>query len=433
MSTKIIISADEIVVCPKCEHKFNLHQGIAQHTVEKYEREFEKEFEKKSEELREELEKEVARKTKKEFASKLSELEEKLAEKEEALKHSQARINKARKEAHEKALQEFELERKAIQDDLSQKEKALKEFKERELELLKEKKKLQEVKENLELDIQRKLGEERKKIHEAVAKKETEKSKLREAELKKQIEDFKQANEELQRKLEQGSQQLQGEVLELHLEELLRTSFPYDHIEPVRKGARGADILQRVHMPTGQLCGTIIWEAKRAETWSDKWIQKLKDDQMEAGAELAVLVTTALPKGTNEPFKMLGDIWVTNEFIVKPVAETLRSMLIEHSKLRLANTGKTEKMELLYNYLSSPQFAQRIRIVVDAFVSMKKTLDQEKNAMNKLWKQREMQIERVASNITGMCGELQAISHGSLHQLDEIEQLSLPDGNEHEE
>lgn len=379
------------------------------------------------------MEKEVARKTKKEFTSKLNELEEKLAEKEESLKKTQSLIHKVQKDTQAKALQEFELEKRAIKDELTQKEKALKEFKERELELLKEKKKLQEAKENFELNSQRKLDEERKKIQEDIAKKEAEKSKLREAELKKQIEDFKQINDELQRKLEQGSQQLQGEVLELHLEELLRTAFPYDHIEPVRKGARGADILQRVHMPNGQPCGTIIWEAKRAETWSDKWIQKLKDDQMEAEADLAVLVTTTFPKNINEPFKILGDVWVTNELVVRPVAETLRSMLIEHSKLKLANTGKTEKMELLYNYLSSPQFAQRIRIVVDAFVSMKKTLDQEKNAMNKLWKQRESQIERVASNITAMCGELQAISHDSLHQLDEIEQLSLPDGEDKEE
>ena len=152
----------------------------------------------------------------------------------------------------------------------------------------------------------------------------------------------------------------------------------------------------------------------------------MKDDQMEAGAELAVLVTTTLSNDINEPFKMLGNVWVTNEFIVKPVAEILRTMLMECSKLKLSNSGKNEKMELLYNYLSSQQFAQRIRIVVDTFVAMKKTLEQEKNAMNRLWKQRETQIERVASNVSAMCGELQAISHGSLHMLDNIEPLSLP-------
>ncbi len=428
MSTKIIISSGEIVVCPRCKNEFHLHQGITQHTMEKYETEFEKEFKKKEEELREGLEKEIKRKTSKEFAAKQTELEEKLSEKEEALKHKESLVKKAQKEAQEKAKEEFELERKTIQEDLAQKEKTLKEFKEREMALLKEKQKLLEAKENLELENQRKLDEERKKIQEEAAKKEAERSRFREAELTKKLEDFKQANDELQRKLEQGSQQLQGEVLELELEHLLRASFPYDHIEPVRKGARGADILQRVHTPAGQLCGTIIWEAKRAEAWSDKWLQKLKDDQMEANANIAILVTTTMSKDFHEPFRMIGDIWVTSECIVRPVAETLRNMLIEYHKLKMTNTGKNEKMELLYDYLCSQQFSQKIRAVAETFVAMKKSLDQEKAAMNKLWKQREMQIERLTVNITGMCGELQAITHGSLHQLDDIEQLSLPGG-----
>jgi len=115
---------------------------------------------------------------------------------------------------------------------------------------------------------------------------------------------------------------------------------------------------------------------------------------------------------------------------VRPVAETLRNMLMEHSKLKLATTGKNEKMELLYDYLCSQQFSRKIRAVVETFVAMRKTLGQEKAAMNKLWKQREMQIERLTVNITGMCGELQAITHGSLHQLNDIEQLSLPGGEE---
>ena len=239
-------------------------------------------------------------------------------------------------------------------------------------------------------------------------------------------------NEDLSRKLEQGSQQLQGEVLELELETVLRTSFPHDRIEPVKKGQRGADILHTVITPTGQRCGTIIWEAKRAENWSDKWIQKLKDDQLESKAEIAVIVTTSMPIGIEEPFLLHEGIWVTKEFIIKPVAQFLRIMLIETNNLKIVNTGKNEKMEALYNYLCSPQFSQRIRAVVDTFIGMKRDLDQEKNAFMKIWKKREAQIERVATNMSGMVGELEAISQESFQQLENIEPLSLPGSESHE-
>lgn len=428
MATNIIISSDETVICPKDHHKFSLHQGITRQTMEKYEREFEEEFNKRQEELTEQIEKDVKRKTARELASKQTEFDEKLAEKDESLKRAQAQAAKAQKDARANVLAEFEIEKKAIQDELDQKERALKEFRERELELLKEKKKLQQAKENLELENQRTLDQERQKIQDEVAKREAEKSRLKFAELEKKLGDAQRINEDLTRKLDQGSQQLQGEVLELELEATLRSAFPYDTIEPVKKGVHGADILQRVCTPGGQVCGTVIWEAKRAENWSDKWLQKLKDDQMQAGAEIAIIVTTTFPKACKEPFMMHGDVWIARDTAVRPVAETLRAMLIETSKLKLASTGKNEKMELLYNYLCSPQFAQRIRAVVETFVSMKHNLDQERNAMARLWKQREIQIDRVAANITGMCGELQAISHGSLHQLEAIEQLSLPSG-----
>ncbi|MEE9225743.1 MAG: DUF2130 domain-containing protein [Bacteroidota bacterium] len=309
---------------------------------------------------------------------------------------------------------------------MDQKEQAIKDFREKELSLRREKQKLQQEKQNLELEVQRRIDKERLSIQEQVSKTEAEKFNLKEAEYKKKLEDAQKVNEELARKLEQGSQQLHGEVLELELESVLRASFPNDKIEPVRKGQRGADVLQKVYTPTGQRCGTIIWEAKRAENWSDKWVQKLKDDQLEAKAELAVIVTTNMPNGIEEPFSMLGDIWVAKDRVIKPVAQTLRLMLIEAYNLKLINTGKNEKMEALYTYLFSPQFAQRVRAVVETFVGMRRDLEQEKNAILRLWKKREAQIDRVATSMSGMVGELQAIAHESLPQLENIEQLSLP-------
>ena len=426
MSTKIIINSDETIVCPQCSEKFPLDQGITRQTIEKYGNEFEKELVKRGKEREGEIAKDAEKRASKSYSLKILELESKLDEKEASLKQTQSLLLEARKKARAKAQEEFELERRSLQEDLSQKEEALKKLRENELGLRKEKQKLEEEKQNLELENQRKLDAERQKIQEKMAKTEAEKFRLKEAEYRKKLDDAQKVNDELTRKLEQGSQQLQGEVLELELEEVLRSSFPHDKIEPVRKGARGADVLQKVFTPNAQLCGTIIWEAKRAENWSDKWIQKLKDDQLEANAELAVLVSTHLPKDVDDPFTMMGGIWVRSHQLIRRVAETLRLMLIEANKLKLVSVGKSEKMELLYNYLSSPQFAQKIRSVIETFISMKTDLDREKNAMLRLWKKRESQISRVVNSMSGMIGELQGIAQDSLPQLESIEQLSLP-------
>ncbi len=397
MASKIIISSDELIVCPKDHHKFPLQEGITRQTMEKYEAEFDAEFEKRGKTLKEQVEKDVRKQAAKEFATEKGKLEE---------------------------------QNKTIQENLEQKEGQVKASKEREGKLLAENGKLKDAKADLELESQRKLNEERQKIREEAETREAEKTRFKEAEHKEKLESAQRSIAELTRKLEQGSQQLQGEVLELELEGALRSAFPFDTIEAVKKGAHGADILQRVHNQAGQLCGTIIWEAKRTESWSDKWLQKLKDDQMREGAEIAVIVTTNLPKGSKEPFLMQSDVWIASPLVVRPIAETLRAILIGNSKLKVANTGKGEKMELLYTYLCSPQFAQRIRAVVETFASMKQTLNQERNAMAKIWKKREKDIERVALNMMDMCGELQSISHGSLHQLEEIEQLALPAGDD---
>lgn len=279
----------------------------------------------------------------------------------------------------------------------------------------------------MELELQRKFDEERNKFEEQIRNSEGERFRLKEAEYNKKIEDAQKANEDLRRKLEQGSQQLQGEVFELELENILKNAFPFDMVEEVRKGARGADVLQTVITRAGQICGKIIWEAKRAENWSNAWVQKLKDDQQESNAELAVLVTTIMPRQMTEPFCILDGIWIVNIAAVRPMAETLRMLLLEAHKHKLISLNKNEKMEALYHYLCSPQFAQKVRVVVDAFSSMKRDLDAEKVAMTRIWKKREQVINRVTINMMGMCGELQAIAEESLPQLDSIAILPAPD------
>lgn len=427
MPQQIILSSEEVIVCPQCQHKFALGEGITRQTIERYEQDFETVLKERTAGLRQELEKEAERKLTKTYTVQLESLQEQLTGSQQALTEIKSRFEQVRQEAKAKALADFELEKKLLQQELSEKDGKLKELREQEMEIRQEKVKLQQSHREMELELQRKVDEERKKIEEQIRNSEGERFKLKEAEYQKKIEDAQKSNEDLRRKLEQGSQQLQGEVLELELEGILKNSFPFDMIEAVRKGARGADVFQTVITRTGQDCGKIIWEAKRAENWSNAWVQKLKDDQREANAELAVLVTTVMPKQTTEPFCMVDDIWVVNFIAVRPMAETLRMMLIQTNKNKLVGLNKNEKMEALYHYLCSTQFAQKVRAVVDAFTGMKCDLDSERAAMARIWKKREHQIRRVTLNMVGMCGELQAIAQESLPQLDSIATLQAPD------
>ena len=427
MSQKIILSSDEMVICPNCQHRFEIEQGITRQTIERYEQDFEAVMRERTAELRQKLEQEAERKLEKTFTEQLNKLKEQLAESQQAFSEMKSRVQQVQQETKAKAIADFEIEKKALLQELGEKEGKLQQFREMEITLRQEKKKLEESQHELELELQRKLDEEKKKLEDQIRNIEAERFRLKEAEYQKKIEDAQKANEDLRRKLEQGSQQLQGEVLELELEGLLRTAFPLDLIEPVRKGARGADVLQTVIIRTGQSCGKIIWEAKRAENWSNAWLQKLKDDQQAANAEIAVLVTTTMPKKTSEPFCMVDDIWVVDTLSVRPVAETLRVLLIEAHKHKVIGLNKNEKIEALYHYLCSPQFAQKVRAVVNAFNTMRRDLESERAAMARIWKKREQQIERVTINMMGMCGELQAIAHESLPQLEDIGTLPAPD------
>lgn len=430
MSTKIILVSDEAIVCPRCAESFPLHQGITKHTIVKYEQEFQQANEKLQQGLRDVIRREEEHRAEKAYRDKESELVGALNASQSALKRVEASIENIATEARERARLDYEAEKIALAEELAVRGAAISEFRANELALRKEKQSLQQEKENLELQVQRRIDEERKLIQEQASKTEANKFHFKEAEYRKKLEDAQRNVEELTRKLERGSQQLQGEVFELEIEHILRTSFPHDVINPVRKGQRGADLLQVVHTPAGQRCGTIIWEAKRAENWSDKWIQKLKDDQLAAKAELAVIVSTCMPDGNDAPFLVQSGIWIAQEKSIKPIAQTLRMMLIEAGNLKLANTGKGEKVEALYDYLCSPQFAQRVRAVIDTFSSMKRDLDREKASMTTLWKKREVQIERVTTSMGGMVGELQGIANESFVQLESIEQLNLPEPEE---
>ena len=401
--------ADQVIICPHCYREIPLTEAISHQIREQLRKEFDSEVNKKEQEL--------------------FQKEEALSEKEKVMEEDFAKkikIEKAKleEEAKKKAEQTIAIELNDLKIQVTEKDQKLLEAQNAELELRKQRRELEERQRILELEMTRKLDDEREKIKEETLSIFTEEHRLKDSEKDKKISDMLKQIEDLKRKAEQGSQQLQGEVLELELEEMLKTNFPLDNLEPVGKGKRGADILQRVHNQSGQYCGTIIWESKRTKGWSDGWIDKLKEDQREAKAEIAVLVTTALPKEVNN-FTQINGIWVTNFPLAICLSGPLRMTLIQVANAKLSEVGKYEKMEVLYGYLSGPEFRQKVEAIIEAFASMKKDLDQEKRTMNKIWSKREKQIERVVYNISGMFGSMQGIMGASLPEIKSLELKAL--------
>lgn len=434
MTRTIMVDATEEVVCPKCNHAFPLSEGISRHAIERHAGEFERSLAARRKELEAELAAEAKRHAERDAAQQVGALKEALAAAQAAAKASKDQVERARSEAAAAAREQYETEMRAAREALAAKDTTLAGFRDAELALRRELRTLQEKAQSQELEYQRKLDDERKQIESAARSAIGEEFSQKEARLRAQIESAQREAADLKRKLEQGSQQTQGEALELGLETMLAAAFPMDEIQPVPKGVTGADLLQRVRSPSGQLCGTIVWEAKQTKNWQGAWVQKLKDDQQTVGAEIAVLVTSAMPKEhsgrSGEPFVRESDVWVTRLDAARPLAEALRMTLLEMHKLRQANLGRSEKMELLYNYICSPQFAQRVKSVVEGFEAMKRDLEAEKAAMTRIWKKREMQLTRMTTGMLGVVGDLQGIGQGSLPQLESI--ASLPEQMEDE-
>jgi hypothetical protein len=420
MARMIIVEATEEVACPKCSHTFQLSEGISRQAIERHAEDFEHQLAQRAKDLEASLAAEAKRRAERESAQQIGALKEALAAADAAAKAQKAQLEKAREQAAAQAREAFELELKSAREALAAKEDVLTKFRTEELALRRSLRELEEARKNQELEYQRKLDEERKRIQDAARTSLAEEFARKEAQIRTQLESAQREAADLKRKLEQGSQQLQGEALECGLEEMLRAAFPLDEIVEVPKGVNGADLLQRVRSPSGQLCGTIVWEAKQTKAFQPAWLQKLKDDQQAVGAELAVLVTSAMPKDVREPFVRQADVWITSFAAARPLAEALRGTLVEMHKLRQANLGRNEKMALVYEYICSPQFAQRVKAVVEGFRVMREELEAERAAMTRIWKKREMQLTRMTTGMLGVVGDLQGIGQDALPQLDTV-------------
>jgi hypothetical protein len=285
-----------------------------------------------------------------------------------------------------------------------------------EMEYMELKTKLEQQEQEMELKLKKSILEERERLHESLKKEEEERGKLREQEyqmklkeLEKQLEDQRKLAEEMKRKAEQGSMQLQGEVQELALEALLRNSFPFDIVQEVGKGVRGADCIQTVRNAYGQECGKIIYESKRTKDFSIEWIEKLKADMRSLGAEVAVIVTQAMPKDM-ECFGEKDGVWICTFSEVRALTTVLRDLILRVYNASKNHENKGDKMTLLYNYLISSEFSEQWKAIREGFMSMKISIQKERDQMEKLWKVREKQLEKVLLNAAHIKGSIEGIS-----------------------
>lgn len=306
----------------------------------------------------------------------------------------------------EKALEE-------LRSELKEKDKKLEEAQNYERKLRKELKEIEDREKQLDLEIERKLDEEKRKISDEYHIQISEKD--------KQLSNMRQEIEELKRKSEQISPQTRGDALQYELDYILKSKFPDDEVKVIKRGVKGADVIQRVR-EGNQLCGTILWESKNTKRWNSSWIEKLKNDQRDQKADIAVLATITLPEGIQQ-FGMIQGVWVTYSLAASYLADVLRFSLIEIATNRLALVDRDQKIETLYAYFTSPHFTQRIEPIAEALSSMQEELNRERRAMESIWAQREKEIDKAIKAAAGFYGDIKGIIGGTF--LPQIERLQL--------
>ena len=311
---------------------------------------------------------------------------------------------------------DFENKLRLLEENNKDNQEKLKLAREKEIEFLKKEQALLSKEQELDLQLQKMLLEERNKLADVIRKEEAEKVSLKETEyllknkeLEEKLESQKKLVDEMKRKAEQGSMQIQGEAQELLLEDLLRQSFPYDSIEEVGKGVKGADCMLLIRNKSGQECGKIIFESKRTKDFSDQWIEKLKADMRSQAADIAVIVTQAMPKGF-ERFGEKDGVWVCSFAEVKALTYVLRDSIVRIAQATTGQENKGEKMHMLYDYLTGNEFAEQWKAIREGFMSMKISIQRERDAMEKLWKQREKQLEKVLLNAAHIRGSVEGIA-----------------------
>ena len=411
--------AEPTIFCPQCKAEIKLTESLAAPLLESVRRDYEQRLAQKDNEIskREKFLNQRAESIEKAKQNLDHEIEQKLRSERARIVSEEAQKAKL---AIGKDLEQKAKEINDLQQILQEQDKKLGEAQQVQAELLRKQRELDDAKRELDLTIEKRVQANLVAERDKAKKEAEEELKLKVMEKDQTITAMQKQIEELKRRAEQGSQQLQGEVQELQLESLLRAKFPRDTIHPIAKGDFGGDVLQRVIGPLNQICGTILWESKRTKNWSDGWLPKLRDDQRAAKADVAVILSQALPKDV-DTFGFLDGVWVADPKVAVPVALSLRQSLIEISAARQASQGQQTKMEMVYGYLTGPRFRQRVQALVEAFSSMKEDLDREKKTIIRQWAKREEQIDRVMQATVGMYGDLQGIAGKTLQEIEGLE------------
>ena len=406
----------DTILCPKCGAEIEITEALSTQVGEKLRQEYEAKQREKDKGF---AEREATLKGLEESLGRQQKALDQEVAKRLATERDKVRIEEAAKAKENIAveLQDKDAQLKEVRDKLQAAQKS-------ELDLRKKARELEEAKQELDLTLARQLDEERGKIREAAKKEVDDERQLKDAEREKLIGDLRRQIDDLKRKSEQGSQQLQGEILEITLEDLIRQHFPYDDVDPVPKGIHGGDVLQTVRDSTGTNCGIIIWESKRTKNWSDGWLPKLRDDQRAAKAQAAILVSVELPNDVSA-FRHIDGIWVTSIACAISLASVLRAGLIEVATAKKSLEGRNDKLGHLYNYLSGPEFRHRVEGIVEAFVTLRDELEAEKRSTQRIWAKREKQLERAVSHTAGMYGDLSGIIGAGLPAIEKLEVAAL--------
>jgi hypothetical protein len=411
------------IKCPSCGNEFDVQDVLSADMEQKIKQQYEKQVQ--------DAQAQLAREKKK--------LEEDQASFEEKRKNENSLFQQKLQQEKQKIEAELNQQlRKTISDDFenrlrllqqsaAENEEKLKAARHKELEYLQKEQALKNSEQELEILVQKKLLEERNLLAQQIRKEETERTSIKETEyqlklkeLEKQLDDQRKLAEEMKRRSEQGSMQLQGEAQELLLEEILKDHFPYDAIGEVGKGMEGADCIQTVRNSIGVDCGQIIFESKRTKSFNNAWVDKLKTDMRNKQADVAILVTQAYPREMS-CFGERDGIWICSFSEVVALTTALRHTIIRIAETKKAEENKGEKMQMLYGYLTGIEFRQQIETIVEGFLSMKNSISKERIQMEKLWKEREKQLERVLLSTSGMYGSIKGIAGASIREIPLLE------------
>jgi hypothetical protein len=396
------------IKCPECGTDIPLTETIAAPLIAQIKQENESK-------LREAIE------LKKDAETKLKEERETISKAKEAIddevtKKLNAKLAESEKRQRAQIEEELEAKIKGSEDRSKEIADRLKKSQEEIEELLKAKQRAELDLQAAKLEAKKEAQAEIASLREQAVKEADEANKLKFAEQNKTIKNLLSQLDEAKRKAEQGSQQMQGEIMEIDLEETLKQTFPWDDIEPIKTGQRGGDLIQKVMSGPGLHAGTVMWEIKRTQAWGGDWPSKAKQDALKAKAELVIIVSEAMPKGI-ETFGFFEGVWTCRPAFAVAVAHALRQQMDQVANARRMAAGKQDKSELLYDYMTGPEFRARLQGIVEPFVQMQKDLDSEKRATMNRWNKREKQIDRILMSASSLSGDLQGIGGNEMPEL----------------